>query len=114
MSDAYQAVYDATRSRLSNCDVGAAIERATMGTLDFSHVRALIQEQVSIVGNELARPFVIMRPRLSAEGEQWCALLGDDLQTGVCGFGETPEKAAAAFDQAWFHAKAGAQTGSRK
>jgi hypothetical protein len=42
MSDAYQAVYDATRSRMSNCD------------------------------------------------------------------------AAAAFDQAWFHAKAGARTGDRK
>ena len=30
---------------------------------------------------------------LSKDGDQWCVLLGGDLQSGVCGFGETPYKA---------------------
>jgi hypothetical protein len=35
------------------------------------------------------------------DGSQWCALLGEDLQAGVSGFGNTPEAACAAFDEAW-------------
>ena len=37
-----------------------------------------------------------------ADGDQWCALLGDNLQEGVAGFGETPDKAMAAFDMAFW------------
>ncbi|MAK86529.1 MAG: hypothetical protein CMK96_06225 [Pseudomonas sp.] len=34
------------------------------------------------------------------EGSQWCILWGDDLQTGVSGFGDTPTLAVYAFNKA--------------
>jgi hypothetical protein len=33
--------------------------------------------------------------RLFPDGDQWCALFGDNLQDGYAGFGETPEEAIA-------------------
>jgi hypothetical protein len=42
-----------------------------------------------------------LRPRLSIDGNQWCALFGDNLQDGVAGFGKSPELAYADFDRAW-------------
>jgi len=41
------------------------------------------------------------RPRLSIDGNQWCALYGDNLQDGVAGFGDSPEAAYWDFDRAW-------------
>jgi hypothetical protein len=52
---------------------------------------------------EAARPFYLLLPRVFPDGNQWCALYGDDLQSGVCGFGDTPASAADAFDKEWFH-----------
>lgn len=46
-------------------------------------------------------PSVLFRPRLSIDGNQWCALYGDNLQDGVAGFGNSPEAAMASFDKAW-------------
>ena len=52
---------------------------------------------------------VLMRPRVYPDGGQWCALYGENLQEGVAGFGETPEKACADFDLNWRSQKAGPQ-----
>ncbi len=46
-------------------------------------------------------PSVVFRPRLSIDGDQWCALYGENLQDGVAGFGSSPEKAMQDFDDAW-------------
>lgn len=46
-------------------------------------------------------PSVLYRPRLSRDGNAWCALYGEDLQLGVAGFGKSPAEAMAAFDAAW-------------
>lgn len=46
-------------------------------------------------------PHVLMRPRIFPDGDAWCALYGENIQEGVCGFGETPGAAAADFDLAW-------------
>ena len=35
--------------------------------------------------------------KLSRDGDQWCYLLGDDLQYGVSGFGDTVLDAAKSF-----------------
>lgn len=48
-------------------------------------------------------PHVIYKPKIYLDGNEWCALLGDDIATGICGFGSTPEKACEAFDQVWAH-----------
>lgn len=34
--------------------------------------------------------FVIIKPKLYKDGEQWCCLYGEDIQNGVVGFGSTP------------------------
>ncbi len=51
--------------------------------------------------NEHERPSAVYRPTLMADGTKWCAIYGEDLQTGVVGFGDTPDKAMRAFDTAW-------------
>jgi hypothetical protein len=80
----YQAIYDAAFQQL-----------------DFSHARAIAQEQIAYVGYEMSRPSTIFRPNISIDGDQWCALYGDNLQDGVAGFGDTPAAAMAEFDKAW-------------
>lgn len=47
------------------------------------------------------RPSVIWQPKLTIDGNQWCALYGQDLLNGVSGFGSTPESAMLDFDAAW-------------
>lgn len=50
---------------------------------------------------EQREPFILLRPSLFVDGNQWCALYGEDLQRGVAGFGDTPEAAAADFNKNW-------------
>ena len=52
--------------------------------------------------NEQQRPSVLFRPKLSKDGNQWCALLGNNLQEGCAGFGDTPADAMWRFDTAWY------------
>lgn len=47
------------------------------------------------------QPSYMLRPKLSRDGDKWCALYGDNLQDGVAGFGDSPKLAYAAFDKAW-------------
>lgn len=51
--------------------------------------------------SERLRPFVMYKPRLFIDGNQWCALLGENLQDGVAGFGPSPSAASADFDANW-------------
>jgi hypothetical protein len=52
------------------------------------------------------QPHVLMRPRVFPDGNEWCALYGDNLQDGVAGFGITPQGACDDFDKAWLTAPA--------
>jgi hypothetical protein len=70
------------------------------GILNQQFNNALIAESVEL---EKKRPFMLLRPKLYPDGDQWCALLGSNLQEGVCGFGNTPAEAATAFDLAWLN-----------
>ena len=105
MSDSYQAIYDAVRSRISGGNISEVVSDALRGGLDFSHARAVLQEQIYSVGYEMVRPSVIFRPVLSQDGDHWRALLGESLTTGLCAFGKTPEAAMVAFDKAWHSQK---------
>jgi hypothetical protein len=51
------------------------------------------------------KPHVFMRPFISIDGNQWCALYGKNLQDGVCGFGDTPAEAMSDFDKNWLRQK---------
>ena len=50
---------------------------------------------------EYERPSVIFRPKVFMDGNQWCALYGDNLQDGVSGFGNSPAEAVYDFDKSW-------------
>lgn len=47
------------------------------------------------------KPHILYKPKLSKDGNMWCALYGSNLQEGVSGFGATPELAMKAFDREW-------------
>ena len=50
----------------------------------------------------MTEPSVLYRPKLSIDGDQWCALYGENLQDGVAGFGKSPELAMLEFNRAWW------------
>jgi len=43
----------------------------------------------------------IFHPKIYIDGDMWCCLLGDNLQDGVCGFGDSPYMAALNFCRAF-------------
>ena len=108
--DSYQAVYDAVRSRISGDFVGAVESAARLCFEGMSYVPQHMQQEVYAVSGEMTRPSVLFKPQLMADGDQWCALFGDDLRSGVAGFGDTPDAAMRAFDQAWLKDKTPAAT----
>lgn len=101
MSDNYQAVYDAVRSRISNGDIGAAVRAVAFQLFDISHEKAMVRDQLMAVAYDMGRPSTIYRPAISLDGNMWCALYGDNLQDGVAGFGRSPAEAMADFDKNW-------------
>lgn len=101
MADTYQAVYDAVRSKISNGDIGNAIDRY-LHSLNLSHYADMACQAAQQAAAETTRPSVLYRPTLFMDGADWCALYGDDLQNGVAGFGKSPADAMTAFDNAWW------------
>lgn len=100
MSDNYQAVYDAVRSKIHGGDIGSAVESAIRDAqISFyaDQAKATIQEAAW----EYMRPSVIYRPKISKDGTQWCALYGENLHDGCAGFGDSISKAMADFDKNW-------------
>lgn len=105
MSDSYQAIYDAVRSRISGGNIADAVADVARSSFDISYaVTGVVQDiayHAAIVRDQMVRPSVIYRPALSLDGDQWCALYGANLQEGLAGFGDSPAAAMAAFDAAW-------------
>lgn len=99
--DSHQAIYEATRSRISNGNVGEAVADVARQAFDISHVVQRASEAVTSVEYEHIRPSVLFRPALSIDGNQWCALYGANLQDGVAGFGDSPDEAMRDFDGEW-------------
>jgi hypothetical protein len=99
--DTYQPIYDAIRSRLSNGDIGEAVLTAFRNA-GIEHYMARAASSIAQATSEYERPSVMMRPKLSIDGNKWIALYGDNLQDGVAGSGDSPAQAMGAFDIAWF------------
>lgn len=47
------------------------------------------------------KPHKVLGVRVFRDGDQWCALFGQNIQEGCAGFGATRVDACAAFDRAW-------------
>lgn len=100
MSNEYQAIYDAVRSRISNGDIGSAVESAIRDA-SISHYFMMAGNAIEQAAAAHADPSAIYRPKIYIDGNQWCALYGEDLQAGVAGFGDSPSLAMANFDKKW-------------
>ena len=44
----------------------------------------------------------MLKPRIFIDGNRWCVLWGEDLQSGVAGFGKTPMEAMCDFNNNWY------------
>ena len=88
-----------------------------MAMSSITHWAEMTAENVRLCFTELVseqmRPSVTMRPAISIDGNQWCALYGEDLQRGVAGFGDSPEQAMLAFDREWGKPLGGASKGTK-
>lgn len=49
-------------------------------------------------------PSAVRRPRLFRRSSAWIALLGDDVEAGMVGYGDTIEAALRSFDAAYLAA----------
>ena len=99
--DTYQPIYDAVRSCIRNGDVGAAVEMAFRNA-DLGNFAGQALYAVQRATEEYERPCVVFKARLYRDGDQWCAIVGDDLQAGCAAYGESPSLAMRNFDTEWF------------
>lgn len=96
----YQAVYDAIRSRVSRVNIDDVI-RCELQNMNLSFYAERASARCLDAIAEYDRPSTIYKPKLSSDGNMWCALLGDNLQDGVAGFGKSPSAAYVDFDNNW-------------
>lgn len=66
-----------------------------------AHEAFMAGQAWQIAAASYERPSVLFKPKLFKDGDHWCALLGRDIQEGICGFGKSPASAMYAFDEAW-------------
>ena len=102
----YQATYDAIRNRFPHVDAEQIMGNVMRQSgWDISFAMSAVKEEFLRAAAEQQRPFMLLRPAISIDGNQWCALYGENLQDGVAGFGDTPADAANDFDNNWFRQK---------
>lgn len=101
MSDSYQAIYDAVRSKISGGNISEAVAEIARSSLDTSWLQSHAQQEIYAVSHQWQRPSVLFRPRVFQDGDKWCALYGENLAEGVSGFGDTPDNACYEFDREW-------------
>lgn len=97
MSDNYQAVFDAVRSKFSYFD-GQDLTREIASRFDISFAVERVMQDFRDSAYELSRPSTLLKPKLFIDGDKWCALYGENLQCGVAGFGTSPVRAMLNFD----------------
>lgn len=78
--------------------------RAEAVTLEAEAARVRL-EAMKFAQDEAERPFVRFLPsgqlKFGIDGDKCCILLGENLQDGVAGFGDSMEEASRDFDASW-------------
>jgi hypothetical protein len=77
-------------------------EYAQMAASSISHAAAMVQHSIQNVVSDYGEPSAIYRPKVFPDGDRWCALYGDNIQDGVCGFGKNPADAMRNFNSVWY------------
>lgn len=78
-----------------------AVFEAASRQFDISWVTQQAQSAITNIENEMTRPSVLFRPKVSLDGSYYCVLYGDDLMSGCSGFGKTLNIAMRDFDANW-------------
>lgn len=67
------------------------------------HHEVLAQEErmYALVQESEYKLFAMLQPKIYKDGNQWCVLYGEDLQSGIAGFGDTPYKAILDWNKQW-------------
>jgi hypothetical protein len=66
------------------------------------HSKAMdIEDEIKDALAHYTEPSAIYRPKLYIDGNAWCALYGDNIQDGVCGFGASPQDAMIDFNKSF-------------
>lgn len=55
----------------------------------------------NLIAEQEYKLFQMLRPSLSKDGDRWCVLYGENLQTGIAGFGKSPYEAILEFNKAF-------------
>jgi hypothetical protein len=79
-----------------------SIEDSHMAANAICHAAQMVQVSWQEAAAMHTYPNIFYKPKLFRDGSQWCALLGEDIQIGVCGFGDSPAAAMKAFDAEWY------------
>ena len=77
-------------------------EYQSMAANAICHAANMSQAAVESALGHYTTPSAVWKPRLSMDGNKWCALYGEDLQSGIAGFGDSPAEAMWDFDKAWY------------
>jgi hypothetical protein len=74
---------------------------SSMAANAICHAASMVQEEFRAAISHYTQNHILYKPRLFIDGNQWCALFGDNLQDGVAGFGDSPAEAMWDFDKQW-------------
>lgn len=77
-------------------------EHSHMAMSSISHAALMCQYSFQQMVSAYEEPSAVYRPKVFLDGDQWCALYGDNLQDGVAGFGDTPHLATQDFNARWY------------
>lgn len=101
MSSADQAIYDAVRSKISNGNIGDAIQTAIRDA-NLSHYAMMASEAMKTAVREWQRPSVLFRPVLEMDGNKYIVLYGKNVAQGCVGYGDSASEAMIDFDRNWY------------
>ncbi len=77
-------------------------QHSSMAMNAISHAALMVQHSIQQAISEYGEPSAIYKPKVFPDGNRWCALYGDNIQEGVCGFGDTPAAAIIDFNHCWY------------
>lgn len=78
------------------------MEQDTRETIEaLGELRRAIQDGLELHAQALTSPHIVFKPTLALDGNLWMALYGENLQSGIAGFGTSPQKAIDDFNANW-------------
>jgi len=76
-------------------------QHSSMAMNAICHAADMVNNRIQQTINYYEEPSAIYKPKVFPDGDKWCALYGDNIQEGVCGFGDTPAAAIIDFNNCW-------------